>query len=117
MSKIKDRLVKTTIDKTKLISKKFNIDGEEVTYYFKRFTLGARDAWELSLNEARKNNQRQNFRCKLLQVTLVEADGSPVFAHANELLELDGIIIEPLFEECLEIQGISKKTVEDKEKN
>lgn len=113
--------VKETLEalkaKTKPVPFVFKINGTDVTFYFKPFTLPVRDQWETSVFPNDKTKARVNFRAKLLQLTLCEENGALCYTDPLQMSDLPQPDLEPVFEQALTFQGITKKEVDDKEKN
>lgn len=91
-----------------------------------------REAWEKETVNVhfftdREGNQKQRtevrrelFRAKLLAKTIVGEDGAPLFSSHEDLIALAGKsakVLESLFDRSLEMNGLTKKELQEMEKN
>lgn len=77
-------------------------------------SAGERDAWEASLNDDGKVNPK-DLRAKYLVLCLCDESGRPLFRdeHIEALTKKLAKLIDPIFDACMKINGVSKKDVDE----
>ena len=83
-------------------------------------TGAERDAWEQSVQQAARNGKQiANFRAKLAALVVCDEQGNRVFsdADAEALGKKNGAALDRIFNAWLEQNALSKKEVEELEKN
>ena len=74
-------------------------------------SAGARDAFELALQEIPENERRKDFRARLVVMSCIDEAGKPLFTVEDipALSALDAAAIDPVIEVAMRINGLSRR--------
>lgn len=82
-------------------------------------SAGARDAFELSLQDIPEKERRKDFRARLVVMSCIDEAGKPLFTVDDipALSALDAAAIDPVVEVAMRINGLSQKDRDELEGN
>ena len=82
-------------------------------------SAGARDIFELSLQDIPEEERRLDFRARLLVMTCIDEDGKPLFGADDipALSALDAAAVDPAIEVAMRLNGLSVKDRKELEGN
>lgn len=82
-------------------------------------SAGARDAFELAMQDVPEDERRKDFRARLVVLSCIDEDGKPLFTHDDipALSALDAAAIDPVIEVAMRINGLSQKDRDELEGN
>ena len=82
-------------------------------------SAGARDAFELALQEIPENERRKDFRARLVVMSCIDEAGKPLFTVEDipALSALDAAAIDPVIEVAMRINGLSQRDRDELEGN
>jgi hypothetical protein len=75
-----------------------------------------RDNFELSLQDGKKGNTKENFRARLVALCAVDADGKPIFTNKQQVVLLGNKSVSALqrvFDKCNEMNGFSEDDIDE----
>lgn len=85
--------------------------------FVQRMTLEDRDAWEAEGLDENYKPKMQNMRARLIRYSLVDEDGVKVFPTTEVAKQMPSNVGIPIYEQAIEVNRISKESMEDVEKN
>lgn len=82
-------------------------------------SAGARDAFELSLQDIPEKERRKDFRARLVVMSCIDEAGKPLFTVDDipALSALDAAAIDPVVEVAMRINGLSQRDRDELEGN
>ena len=82
-------------------------------------SAGARDMFELSLQDLSETDRRKDFRARLLVMTCIDDDGAPLFGPEDVAVisKLEAGAVDPIVEVAMRLNGLSKSDREELEGN
>ncbi len=82
-------------------------------------SAGARDAFELGLQDIPENERRKDFRARLVVMSCIDEDGKPLFTVDDipALSALDAAAIDPVVEVAMRVNGLSQRDRDELEGN
>ena len=82
-------------------------------------SAGARDAFELSLQDMPEKERRKDFRARLLVMSCIDDDGKPLFGPDDipALSALEAAAVDPVIEVAMRLNGIGQRDREELEGN
>ena len=82
-------------------------------------SAGARDAFELSLQDMPEKERRKDFRARLLVMSCIDEDGKPLFGPDDipTLSALEAAAVDPVIEVAMRLNGLSARDREELEGN
>ena len=82
-------------------------------------SAGARDAFELSLQDMPEEDRRKDFRARLLVMSCIDNDGKPLFEPDDipALSALEAAAVDPVIEVAMRLNGLSQRDREELEGN
>ena len=82
-------------------------------------SAGARDAFELSLQDLSEKERRKNFRARLLVMSCIDEHGKPLFGQKDiaALSALEAAAVDPVIEVAMRLNGLSARDREELEGN
>ena len=82
-------------------------------------SAGARDAFELALQDMPEGERRKDFRARLLVMSCIDEDGKPLFTPEDipALSALEAAAVDPVVEVAMRLNGLSQKDRDELEGN
>ena len=82
-------------------------------------SAGARDAFELAIQDLPEKERRKDFRARLLVMCCTDDDGKPLFTYDDipSLSALEAAAVDPVVEVAMRLNGLSERDREELEKN
>ena len=82
-------------------------------------SAGARDAFELALQDLPEKERRKDFRARLLVMSCIDEDGKPLFGADDipALSALEAAAVDPVIEVAMRLNGLSARDREELEGN
>ncbi len=82
-------------------------------------SAGARDTFELALQDLPEKERRKDFRARLLVMSCIDEDGKPLFGADDiaALSALEAAAVDPVIEVAMRLNGLSARDREELEGN
>ena len=82
-------------------------------------SAGARDAFELALQDMPEKERRKDFRARLLVMSCIDDEGKPLFGADDiaTLSALEAAAVDPVIEVAMRLNGLSARDREELEGN
>jgi hypothetical protein len=79
----------------------------------------ARDRWEESFFDGKGNRVKENFRARMLSMSIVDEDGNLMFSmdDINELGKKSAVVLDRLFAESRKLNAVTDEDIEELAKN
>lgn len=90
-----------------------------VTFFLRTISGAERDGFELAMNPDGKSRNLGNLRARLVALCAVDENGNRIFDDADiaRLGKKSAMILDDLFEQARELNGMTTDAVEKAEKN
>lgn len=74
-------------------------------------SAGARDAFELALQDMPEGERRKDFRARLLVMSCIDDDGKPLFTPDDipVISALEAAAVDPVIEVAMRLNGLSQQ--------